>query len=220
MSTGLFITFEGIEGSGKTTQIELLAHFLRQRRVPHLVTREPGGSPLGERLRDVILDQVSLPVSPMAELLLIEADRAQHVTEVIRPALAQGKVVVCDRFTDATVAYQGGGRGVPQMIIEQANRWATDGLSPVLTILVECSVEVGMARAGGRDRFEREGFAFHERVRREYLRIAREHPGRVKVVAGERDHDAVQEEIRGHLRPLLANLRAPRTQTRSGRGVS
>ena len=217
---GLFITFEGIEGSGKTTQIGLVAQFFEGRGVPHVVTREPGGSPLGERLRDLILERVEVTVTPMTELLLIEADRAQHVAEVIRPALAEGKVVVCDRFTDATLAYQGGGRGVERVIIEQANRWATGGLSPVLTILVDCPVEVGVARAEGRDRFEREGYAFHQRVRHEYLRIAREEPTRVKVVSGEGDRDAVQEEIRRHLQPLLTRLPVPAEQTGSGRGLS
>ena len=168
----------------------------------------------------MILDRIEVAVSPITELLLIEADRAQHVAEVIRPALAQGKVVVCDRFTDATVAYQGGGRGMERMMIEEANRWATGGLSPVLTIVVDCPVEVGMARAEGRDRFEREGRGFHERVRQEYLKIAREEPTRIKVVSGEGDRDIVHKEIRRHLLPLLANMPVPGRQTGSGRGVS
>lgn len=217
---GLFITFEGIEGSGKTTQIGLVSQFLERQGVVHVVTREPGGSRLGEHVRDLILDRVEIGVSPVAELLLIEADRAQHVAEVIRPALAQGKVVVCDRFADATVAYQGGGRGVERTIIEQANRWATGDLSPVLTILLDCPVEVGMGRVEGRDRFEREGYAFHERVRQEYLTIAREEPRRVKVVSGDRDRHVVQEEIQRHVMPLLASTTVPGRQTGSGRGLS
>jgi len=217
---GLFITFEGIEGSGKTTQIGFITQFLEGRGIPHVVTREPGGTPLGERLRDLILDRVEVVLSPVAELLLIEADRAQHVAEVIRPALTQGKVVICDRFTDATMAYQGGGRRVERCVIEQANRWATDDLSPVLTIVVDCPVEVGIARAEGRDRFEREGYAFHERVRQEYLRIAREEPWRVKVVSGERDRVLVHEEILGLLQPLLAGMPVPDRQTGNERGLS
>jgi len=220
MSMGLFITFEGIEGSGKTTQIGFITQFLEGRGIPHVVTREPGGTPLGERLRDLILDRLEVVLSPVAELLLIEADRAQHVAEVIRPALTQGKVVICDRFTDATMAYQGGGRRVERCVIEQANRWATEDLSPVLTIVVDCPVEVGMARAEGRDRFEREGYAFHERVRQEYLRIAREEPWRVKVVSGERDRVLVHEEILGLLQPLLAGMPVPDRQTGNERGLS
>lgn len=142
-------------------------------------------------------------ITPLAELFLFEADRAQHVTELLRPALDEGKVVLCDRFIDATLVYQGYGRGMDIGLIEDINRRATDGLMPDLTILLDCPVEVGMARARGEDRFEREGYQFHQRVREGYLRIAQQEPHRVKVVSGEGEVGVIQEEIREIILPLL-----------------
>jgi dTMP kinase len=200
---GILVTFEGIEGSGKSTQIALTAGYLEERGYPLLVTREPGGTPLGEEIRSFLLDKDYLRIDPLAELLLIEADRAQHVAEVIRPALEEGRMVLCDRFTDATVAYQGYGRGMDLAFIEKMNQRATGGLMPQCTIVIDCSVEKGMARAGGEDRFEREDHRFHEKVREGYLRIAQQEPQRVKVVSGEGEPEAIQEEVRKILLPLV-----------------
>jgi dTMP kinase len=200
---GILVTFEGIEGSGKSTQIELTRRYLEEIEYPYLVTREPGGTPLGEEMRNVLLGKEDLSIDPLAELFLIEADRAQHVAEVINPALEAGRMILCDRFTDATVAYQGYGRGLDMEFIEAMNRGATGGLTPQCTILLDCSVDVGMARAGGEDRFEREDLLFHQRVREGYLRIAQQEPGRVKVVSGEGAQETIQEEIRKILNPLV-----------------
>lgn len=200
---GILVTFEGIEGSGKSTQIALTRTYLEGEGYPCLVTREPGGAPLGEEIRRFLLQKGDLGIDPLAELFLIEADRAQHVAEVISPALAEGRMILCDRFTDATVAYQGYGRGVDMAFIEEMNRRATGGLIPQCTILLDCSVDVGMARAVGEDRFEREDHLFHEKVRDGYLRIAQQEPQRVKVVSGEGEQEAIQEEIRSILSPLV-----------------
>lgn len=200
---GLLVTFEGIEGSGKSTQIALTGRYLEERGYPCLVTREPGGTPLGEEIRSFLLDKDDLRVDPVAELFLIEADRAQHVAEVILPALEEGRMVLCDRFTDATVAYQGYGRGMDLAFIAEMNQRATGGLIPQCTIVLDCTVEKGMARAGGQDRFERENHLFHQRVRDGYLRIARQEPQRVKMISGEGELEAIQEEIRKVLLPLV-----------------
>jgi dTMP kinase len=200
---GILVTFEGIEGSGKSSQIALTRTYLEEEGYPCLVTREPGGAPLGEEIRSFLLDKEDLSIDPLAELFLIEADRAQHVTEVILPALEAGKMILCDRFTDATVAYQGYGRGMDMATIEEMNRQATGGLIPHCTILLDCSVAVGMARAGGADRFEREDHHFHQRVRAGYLRIAQQEPQRVQVVSGEGGQEAIQAEIQRILSPFM-----------------
>ena len=200
---GILVTFEGIEGSGKSTQIALTRKYLEGEGYPCLVTKEPGGTPLGKEIRSFLLDKADLSIDPLAELLLIEADRAQHVAEVIRPALEEGRMILCDRFTDATVAYQGYGRGVDMVFIEEMNRRATGGLIPQCTILLDCSVDVGMARAVGEDRFEREDHLFHQRVREGYLRIAQQEPQRIKVVSGEGVQETIQEEIQSILSPLV-----------------
>jgi dTMP kinase len=200
---GLLVTFEGIEGSGKSTQIELTRAYVEEQGYPCLVTKEPGGSPLGEEIRSFLLDRGDLRIDPLTELFLIEADRAEHVEEVIRPALGDGRIVLCDRYTDATIAYQGYARGLDIAVITQLNRWATGGLAPQCTIVLDCPVAVGMARAKGEDRFEREDKRFHEQVREGYLRIAQQEPQRVTVVSGEGEQMVIQEEIRRIIRPLL-----------------
>lgn len=203
MSTGLLVTFEGIEGSGKSTQIGLTRAYLEEQGHPCLVTKEPGGSPLGEEIRSFLLDRGDLRIDPLSELFLIEADRAEHVAEVIRPALDQGRIILCDRYTDATLAYQGYARGLDIALITQLNQWATGGLTPHCTIVLDCPVEVGMARAKGEDRFEREGKRFHEQVRAGYLRIAQQEPQRVTVVSGEGEQAAIQGAIRRIILPLV-----------------
>lgn len=186
-----FITFEGIDGSGKSTQLRLLATDLRaqQQRYPEIiVTREPGGTPLGKRLRSALLD-VETIVDPLAELLLYAADRAQHVRTLIRPALDSGRVVLSDRYADATVAYQGAGRGFPRELIERVVAIATEGLRPDLTLLFDISSEEGLARRSRRmrggaatDRLDAESTEFHARVRAAYLEIAARESERVKVI--------------------------------------
>ncbi|MDO8644598.1 MAG: dTMP kinase, partial [bacterium] len=179
---GVLVTFEGGEGSGKSCQIEAVYRLLRRKRVPVLKTREPGGTPLAEKIRKLLVVSGSEPVEPSTELLLYAAARAQHMARVIQPALKKGKVVLCDRFTDATMAYQGYARGVPIPLVERCEQMATGGLKPDLTFLLDCPVTVGLKRAKKRlqkgkgrkeDRFEREAIAFHEKVRNGYLKIAR-----------------------------------------------
>jgi dTMP kinase len=203
VSIGLLVTFEGIEGSGKSTQIELTRAYVEEQGYPCLVTKEPGGCPLGEEIRSFLLDRGDLRIDPVAELFLIEAGRTQHVAEVIKPALDNGRIILCDRYTDATLAYQGYGRGLDITVITQMNQWATGGLTPQCTIVLDCPVEVGMVRAKGEDRFEREDRKFHQQVREGYLRIAQGEPQRVKVVSGVGEQSAIQGEIRRIIRPLL-----------------
>jgi dTMP kinase len=200
----LFITFEGGEGCGKSTQIAALAARLTDRGIPVLATREPGGCAIADAIRRILLDPANAALVPRAELLLYAAARAQHVDEIIQPALSQGTWVLCDRFTDATVAYQGGGRQLPPTTIETLNRIATDGLQPDLTLLLDLPVEEGLRRAIGRNdqdgtahegRFEAETLAFHQRVRVVYRQLAEIHErfrvvdafGTVAAVAGRID---------------------------------
>jgi dTMP kinase len=207
---GLFVTLEGIEGSGKSTQSVRLAEGLARLGYPVLRTREPGGTPLAERIRQIVLDAKQEPVHSETELLLFLAARAQHVRAAIRPALAEGRVVICDRFTDATLAYQGGGRGVPPEILAPLCDWATGGLWPDRTMLLDIPVEIGIARAAERpggfgvDRMERQGKEFLESVRREYLDIARTHPNRVVVLDGTRDAESLAESILNDVKSRLA----------------
>ena len=187
----LFITFEGIEGSGKTTHLRRLAAWLRAAGHEVLETREPGGTPAGSALRTLLLGTDAVPLSPLAELLLYCADRTQHVEEVIRPALAAGRVVLCDRFSDSTIAYQGYGRGLDLVTVRALDATARAGLSPDLTFLLDCPVPVGLARAGvrrgtavGGDRFERETLEFHARVRAGFAALAAAEPTRFCTLDG------------------------------------
>lgn len=187
---GLFLTFEGIEGSGKTTQAGLLEQALAAKGESALRTREPGGTDLAEQIRKLILDVRQEPVHRETELLLFLAARAQHVRERIQPALEAGKVVICDRFTDATLAYQGGGRWVTPSILKTLNDWASGGIQPDRTYLLDVPVTAGLTRAKNRggeagiDRIEREGSVFLEAVRAEYLRLAEREPARILVLNG------------------------------------
>lgn len=180
---GRFVTLEGIDGAGKSTHLAWLADRLRALGHEVVMTREPGGTPLGERLRTLILDE---PMDPDTEVLLVFAARAEHLSKVIRPALARGAWVVSDRFTDATFAYQGGGRGIPAARLRVLEAWVQGDLQPDLTLFFDVPVALGQARlaAAGAplDRFERERAAFHERVRAAYLERARAHPGRIHVI--------------------------------------
>ncbi len=180
---GLFLTFEGIEGSGKTTQLRRLAGHLEAKGIPHLVTREPGGTPLADQVRSLLLSPREEAVFPETELLLYEAARAQHVRGVVLPALESGTAVLCDRFYDATTAYQGHARGLGADRVELLNRFAAGGLVPDLTLLFDLPPEAGFARVAGRggavDRIEGESPAFHGRVREGYLRIYESAGGRL-----------------------------------------
>lgn len=208
----MFITFEGMEGCGKTTQVERLAATLTSRGMSVVRTFEPGGTRAGEKIRRILLDRDNRDLSPMAELCLYEADRAQHVALVIRPALDRGRWVICDRFFDATVVYQGMVRGQDLELIRNLNRVVTGGLRPDRTFLLDCPVEEGLGRAlrrnqslsdDGQDRFEREATAFHRAVRRGYLEIARMEPGRFVVIDASLAPDEVEAVVLESLKPLL-----------------
>ena len=201
----LFITFEGVEGSGKTTQIQRLRKYLTQRGIPCKVTREPGGCPIGEKIRKILLNPDHQEMVPMTELLLYEAARAQHVTEIIKPFLKKGGVVLCDRFSDATVAYQGYGRRMDSKWIERLNHLSAQGIRPDITFLLDCPTDVGLERALRRnralkrekeERFEREKIQFHRRMRRGYLAIAKKEPRRMKVIDTRAGEDRVFDKIR------------------------
>lgn len=182
---GRFITLEGLEGVGKSTHVEFVNGWLRAQGLTVLVTREPGGTPEADEIRSTLLKVRGASFDPMAELLLMFAARALHVENVIRPALAADNWVVCDRFTDASYAYQGGGRGIPAPRIAALERMVLKGLKPDLTLLLDASVGIGMARVrgrGGLDRFEQEQEAFFKRVRRVYLARAKREPRRIKIV--------------------------------------
>jgi dTMP kinase len=197
-----FITFEGIEGSGKTTQIGLLHSVLRTRGVDVVLTREPGGTPAGDRIRALLLDSASVLSAP-AELLLYAAARAEHLETLIRPALRAGRTVLCDRFTDATYAYQGFGRGLPLDLIDAIHALPILGTVPDRTVLFDLDPAVALERARRREssktvdesRFEREEAAFHERVRRGYLELAKRAPSRFVVVDGSGGPEAVHRRV-------------------------
>ncbi len=201
MSRGRFLTLEGVDGAGKSTHQKFIADFVAQR-APHVVqTREPGGTDLAERLREAILGG---PMAPDVETLLIFAARADHVARVIRPALDSGQWVVCDRFHDATHAYQGAGKGVPRELIERLSAAAHPELSPDRTLVFDCAYEVSKQRLQGKvlDRFEREDRAFFERVRGAYLERARAEPARMRVI----DASATMPEIRKSIEQHLSDL--------------
>ncbi len=208
--SGLFITLEGPEGAGKSTNREYLAERLRERGVEVLLTREPGGTPLAERVRELLLTPSDEPMAADTELLLVFAARAQHLAQVIRPALMRGCVVLCDRFTDATYAYQGGGRGVPEARIAVLENFVQGELRPDLTLVFDLPVEVGLARAAARgrlDRFEQEGRGFFEAVRQAYLRRAAAEPQRYRVVDAAQSLDQVQRDLDRLLPQILEMCR-------------
>jgi dTMP kinase len=212
MASGIFITLEGVEGSGKTTQAALLADELRRRGHRVTLTREPGGTRAGEAIRAIFLDPaVSLGVA--AELLLVLAARAQHVREKLRPALAAGEIVISDRYSDSTTAYQGHGRGFDLKLLGELNRLASDGIQPNLTIVLDCPAAIGLARTQTRvrgsarayDRFEGEQIDFHRRVREGFLTIARAEPARVRVIDSTRELEAVTADILMAVESLMGN---------------
>jgi dTMP kinase len=202
---GIFITFEGIEGSGKSTQAEALKRFLEDHGLEVVLTREPGGSPIGEQIRNILLDPDNHGMVPLTELLLYEASRCQHVEAVIKPALERGRTVICDRFFDASTAYQGYARGLSVKMVGELNLVATGGRKPDLTIVLNLPVDVGLKRLGKNlDRIEREAVEFHEGVRQGYLRIAEGEPDRVKVVNAAGTIDDTFAEVKKIIETLIA----------------
>jgi dTMP kinase len=208
-----FVTFEGIEGSGKTTQIQMFSNLLEERGVEHLLTREPGGTPIGNLIRRLVLDPEHQAMTPTCELLLYAAARAQHIEQVIRPAIAEGRLVLCDRFRDATIAYQGYGRGLPIGLIRSLHELEVLSLQPDLTLVFDIEAGAALARARSRDaanrpeetRFEQEDLAFHDKVRRGYLEIARREPGRCVVLDA---HGSV-EQVHARVVAALAAVLPP-----------
>ena len=216
---GRFITLEGIEGAGKSTVAAALAAALRAHGLTVVATREPGGTPLAERLREVVLQRGTERIAPEAEALLMFAARAVHVENLIRPALARGEWVICDRYTDATRAYQGGGRGVSASFIETLSGEVLGGFTPDLTLLLDLPVMTGLERAHARrraagdgdvDRFESETVAFFDRVRARYLEIATADPGRVRVLDATKSAAALAQDAVDASAPLLAVEQRPR----------
>jgi dTMP kinase len=209
---GRFITLEGIEGAGKSTVAKFVRESLAARGITVRATREPGGTPLAERVRELVLSRQGEPVSPVAETLLMFAGRGLHVENLIRPALARGEWVVCDRFTDATRAYQGAGRGVSAELIEQLARAVQGGLQPDCTLLLDLPVAVGLERVRQRsgtsaptDRFEEEPARFFERVRERYLELARAEPSRIRIIDASRGLAEVQAQVAAVLERLVTH---------------
>ncbi|MEA5550587.1 dTMP kinase [Anabaena cylindrica UHCC 0172] len=208
--SGKLIVFEGVEGCGKTTQMQLCYRWLESLGVSVLLTREPGGTELGSHLRRLLLEKSEdKPVGEVTELLLYAADRAQHIEQELKPNLAAGKYILCDRYTDSTIAYQGYGRGLSMSIINQLNNIATGGLESDLTIWLDVDVEVGLARKRGSeatlDRIEQEAIAFHHRVQKGYTELAATYPARIFRVDGNSSPDIVQQTIKGILSDRFFN---------------
>ncbi len=205
MSTGLFITLEGGEGAGKSTLLQHIIHWLEQQKLPFISTREPGGTRLAEQVRNLLLHRQELSVAAQTELLLMFAARAQNLEETIRPALALGQIVLCDRFTDASFAYQGGGRKLGAAMVAQLESIVHPDLQPDLTLLLDLPVSTGLARkhADRPDRIESEQADFFQRVRDAYLQRADSDPGRVKVINAEQNRQQVANEAVNHIRKLI-----------------
>lgn len=204
---GLFITFEGTDGAGKTTQIQHLSTELTQTGYDICLTREPGGTPISEQIRDMLLNPDHNEMAATTELLLYAASRAQHVSEIIKPALESGKIVISSRFADAMVVYQGYGRGLDLERINRLNRIATDGVTPDVTFVLDLPVEIGLQRIqesrGGLDRLEREKIDFHQRLRDGYRALARQEPQRLKLVDAQASPEQVYAQIEAAVQPLL-----------------
>ncbi len=207
MKKGKFITLEGGEGVGKTTNLGFIEDMLASQGITVIKTREPGGTPLAEKIRQLLLDETQEQVDPIAELLMMFAARAQHILHVIRPALERGDWVLCDRFTDATYAYQGGGRGIDFDKIAWLENLVQGEIRPDLTILLDADFEVGMKRArqrGKLDRFEQEQREFFEKIRQAYLQLAQQQPRRFAVIDASQDLASIQQQIQQQINSLLA----------------
>jgi dTMP kinase len=203
---GLFVAFEGVEGAGKGTQIRMAEEHLRSQGLDVLVTREPGGTELGEKIRAVLLDPATGKLDARSEALLFAASRAQTVSTIIRPALAEGRIVICDRYVDSSLAYQGSARGLGEQDVLTLNVWATQGLFPDLVILLHLEPELGLLRSTeAPDRMELEGQDFHAKVSDAYLKIAEEHPERFVVIRADREPAEVFDDVRAALERILAD---------------
>jgi dTMP kinase len=211
---GLFITFEGPEGSGKSTQLRMLGKTLRGKNLAVLETAEPGGTPIGLQIRRVLLDTKNQELCPTTELLLMFAARAQNVEQAILPALAAGQIVLCDRFTDSTLVYQGAARGLGAELVYEVDRIACRGLVPHLTLVIDIDIEAGLARAHRRNkrtkdvetRLDEESIAFHRKVRDAYRQLAEDEPRRVHLIDGSRTQAQVAEDVWSAIAPLLPPL--------------
>ncbi len=222
----LFISFEGVEGSGKTTQIRRLRGYLTKKGIPCLITREPGGPPISEAIRKILLNPDHREMAPLTELLLYEAARAQHVEEVIAPFLNRGGVVISDRFSDASIAYQGYGRGVDLRLIESLNRLSSQKIKPDITFLMDCPSRIGLRRALQRNkilgqeregRFELEKIQFHQRVRKGYLSIAKKGSLRFKVIDTRQGEEKVFRKIQKVVDELIQTKGAKRARIQGAR---
>jgi dTMP kinase len=206
--SGLFITLEGMDGCGKSTQLEMLARALRERGMDFIVTREPGGTPLGEGVRQLLVSDASVGISATAELFLIVGARAEHVSKVIRPGLAVGRIVISDRYTDSTAAFQGYGRGIDLSFIDQVNSFATEGVTPDLTIIFDLEPELARTRLSARPvggllgAFDEEALDFYRRVREGYLKLAKAEPSRIRIV----DSSGTPEETHAKVRSLVLSI--------------
>jgi dTMP kinase len=209
LKTSLFITFEGIEGCGKSTQSQLLYRRLFKLAIPVLLTHEPGITPLGNKITRMLKWAKDLDISPLSELFLFSASRAEHLSQIVLPALKEGKVVICDRFTDSTAAYQGYGRGIDLSTIFQINQYAADGLVPDLTILLDMPSDAGLARKRDDkpDRFHTESIAFHHRVRDGFLKLSAEEPKRWFIIDGTQSKDEIAAVIWEKVTSLIANIK-------------
>ncbi|PYS96652.1 MAG: dTMP kinase [Acidobacteria bacterium] len=212
-----FITFEGIEGSGKTTQIQMLSNHFEEQGIDHVLTREPGGTPIGDQVRKLVLNPANRAMTPACELLLYSAARAQHIEQVIRPALDEGRVVLCDRFKDATLAYQGYGRGLPLDLIASLHDLEVLSVRPDLTLLFDIEARRALERSRSRDvsgtndetRFEQEDLAFHVRVRDGYLELAHQEPDRFVVLDARGTLNEVQQRVLAAVQRFLTTRGAP-----------
>ncbi|OGW52581.1 MAG: dTMP kinase [Nitrospirae bacterium RIFCSPLOWO2_02_42_7] len=214
---GIFITFEGIEGCGKTTQVHLLAGHLEEQGCKVLKTREPGGTEISEAVREILLSNDFVKMNPHTEVLLYLASRAQHISDKIKPALEKGMIVISDRFSDSTFVYQCYVRGIDYQIVEEMNSFTTEGISPDITFVLDLEPEEGLRRAVSRnqkhsrkeDRMEKESLEFHQKVREGYLKMAERHPDRIHVISSNRDKTEVQEEIKGIVGRILSQRGFP-----------
>lgn len=205
----MFISFEGIDKSGKSTQISLLVDYLKQKGYEVVQTCEPGGTRLGEKIERILLEPSTKEISGISELFLYLADRAEHVEKIIKPALEKGKIIISDRFTDATIAYQGHGRELDIPWIKELNKRVTHGLSPDITFLLDISPDLAKKRSGSeeKDRIENEKISFHQKVRQGYLKLAKRHAERIKVINGEGSVEEIQSTIRKILGKYLSQIR-------------
>lgn len=206
MQNGIFITVEGTDGSGKTTQIKLMEEYFKDKGYEVVLSREPGGTKISEMIRDLVLDPANTDITPLTEMILYAAARAQHVTKVIKPAIEAGKVVICDRFVDSSYAYQGCGRGVDLKIVADVNRVAIDGMIPDITFFMDVDPELALRRrvnATGADRIEQEKIDFHRRVYDGYKNMAVLFPDRIKTIDANKSIEDISSEINQYLKELI-----------------